>query len=472
MLIESDAGGWRDATSAFLAGNQRAALTATTLIRALAEATGMAGDDSTSSDFASAYDQAAQAAVDGLAELVDAFTGLARLTQTTGANHARAERASTWGCHAYDEIEPPLAGDCVTVPRVSLPSALGGEAIALPGGVRWVLDHIQGFAWPNADTSRLRATGHDWAEASRQLDQLDPLMTSAAQLLRVQTSPEIRLALAATGELHRDVAGLAEQMRAIGAACTAYADDVDRHRHAILTLVEDLLRDSVLVEGIGLVLGTVTAGLTAAGATALNAARIAAEAPRVLRLLDDLRDLVAAGANILRVTAAAIAPLTDTLVRLKSAHVLTAALTFAEQTPGGIDPDAPLSQGGGQAAVDLRDHERLGGHTIARHVGKSDAQLRRRLRRDRHLKYASSFSSLGAANSNVSRCLAQAEPRINAWLRGTAASRGFTTWHDRVTGRTAFASGQVHNVTGLRMILIRDDSYSNGYRIFTAFPTP
>ena len=83
-------------------------------------------------------------------------------------------------------------------------------------------------------------------------------------------------------------------------ACDAYADHVDDQREEILDLVHDLLRDAVIIEGIGIVLGAFTAGTTTAGATAFNAARIAAAAPRLLRVIAALRTLASTCAAPLR----------------------------------------------------------------------------------------------------------------------------------------------------------------------------
>ena len=107
--------------------------------------------------------------------------------------------------------------------------------------------------------------------------------------------------------------GLADRCRAVGdqcavlaEACDTYADHVDEQRAAILDLVQDLIRDAVIIQGIGIVLGTITAGATAAGAAALNAARIAAAAPRLLRIISTLRTLASTCAAPLRYAATAL----------------------------------------------------------------------------------------------------------------------------------------------------------------------
>ena len=90
------------------------------------------------------------------------------------------------------------------------------------------------------------------------------------------------------------------------APATTYADHVEEQRAAILDLVHDLLRDAVIIQGIGIVLGVVTAGTTAAGAAALNAAKIAAAAPRLLRIIATLRSLASTCAAPVRLAAGAL----------------------------------------------------------------------------------------------------------------------------------------------------------------------
>jgi hypothetical protein len=84
-------------------------------------------------------------------------------------------------------------------------------------------------------------------------------------------------------------------------------------------------------------------------------------------------------------------------------------------------PQAPSSPptASRDSAVDRRDlslDEQQGGHTLARHVGKSDQELRDRLARERNISAASSYSSREVAERTVARALAQDRPRVDAWV--------------------------------------------------------
>ncbi len=87
----------------------------------------------------------------------------------------------------------------------------------------------------------------------------------------------------------------------------------------------------MIIQGIGLVLGTITAGATAAGATALNAARIAAAAPRLLRIISTLRSLASTCAAPLRYAATALRDIRVELAVFRRARLTVASAFDAER---------------------------------------------------------------------------------------------------------------------------------------------
>ena len=68
----------------------------------------------------------------------------------------------------------------------------------------------------------------------------------------------------------------------------------------------------------------------------------------------------------------------------------------------------------------LQAHGRSGGHTISRHVGLSDAQLRARFAEDPTLQVASTLTDLATAEHAIARCVASKAGVIDRWLAGTA----------------------------------------------------
>jgi hypothetical protein len=75
----------------------------------------------------------------------------------------------------------------------------------------------------------------------------------------------------------------------------------------------------------------------------------------------------------------------------------------------------------GVAPRDLERDERAGGHTLHRHVGLSDDELRVRLQRERHIAAASSYTDRATAERIVGETLERSRNRIQAWLARAGA---------------------------------------------------
>ena len=319
-----------DASSCFEHGNQSAALVHHTLLRRLSDSGAMAGDASTAEEFASAYDDAASSCLAAVGDLVDAFTTCGRLTAACLANHGHAENRSLISGRTVFTATPCVAG-YVSVLSCSLPSSLGGDRSGLPPWASWILDQVEGFVWPDADTDRLRAAAAAWRAASFQVADLSAYCSSAIRSFSLLRSPEVPVAVEVTSGLADRCRAVGDQCAVLARACDTYADHVDEQRAAILDLVQDLLRDAVIIEGIGIVLGTLTVGATAAGATALNAARIAATAPRLLRIIATLRTLASTCAAPLRFAATALRDVRLELAVFRRARVTVASTYKAER---------------------------------------------------------------------------------------------------------------------------------------------
>jgi hypothetical protein len=289
MRLLIDGGGYTTATSAFGHANHAAALRCDSLSAALAGYAAMAGDSSSSADFAETYDAAAADGLAALADLADSFAGLGRLTHGSHQNHRAAEGLAGLDDVAYTDVRP-----------MAPPSSLGGDPSGLPDTLNWLLDHVEAFIWPDADVDRLRAAGATWRGAAGGLAALVDHCDLVVSALGEEHSPEIPLALDAVRTLKGGICDLAEQYVAIAGACEQYADQVEQQRAAMLDFLFDLLRDSLIIEGIGIGLSFVTAGGTAAGATAINIARVGAEMPRILQFVEAVRTAAAAAAAVMR----------------------------------------------------------------------------------------------------------------------------------------------------------------------------
>ncbi len=269
MRLSIDGGGYATAATAFADANQVSALQHDSLTGKLGSYAAMAGDDATSADFARAYDDTAGEAVRALSDLVTAFANLGRLTEQSLANHRNANTASIIaGSTVYDGTSLPEVG-YVSVLPATVPSSLGGDPPSLSFQENWILDHVEGFVWPNADTARLRDAAHLWRSAAEGLDHLTTYCDAAVRGFESQQSPEIPVAIEATTSLRRTIDDLATQYAALAASCESYALEVDAAHERTRALLREVL--AMVVEG---VIISVAIGLISAGAGALVGGRL------------------------------------------------------------------------------------------------------------------------------------------------------------------------------------------------------
>nr|BAL54464.1 hypothetical protein HGMM_F16E03C03 [uncultured Planctomycetota bacterium] len=122
-------------------------------------------------------------------------------------------------------------------------------------------------------------------------------------------------------------------------------------------------------------------------------------------------------------------------------------------------------------------HERLGGHTIAKHVGKSPRELLRRLETEAHLEYASTFRSVEEAENYIALVLEAHADKIAAWLRQTgqqARKLELRLRFDQAVGQVLRrGSSELEDGHEVVVRLIRNPSETRlGFRIITAFVDP
>jgi hypothetical protein len=457
LAVERD--GYVDAATAFLEGNRAAADEHAALLAALAATAGMAGD-ATAESFARDYDGAAREAVAGLADMVGAFATVGRLTETSLANHAEAETRSILPggvVSASSCLDLPAATYAAVLPA-SPPSSLGGDPPILTAQEAWILDRIEGFVWPDADSVRLRDTATLWRRTAGRLDALSGTCRIAGHALATQRSPEIPLALAAADDLAATIRDLADSCAALGDHCAAHADAVDAAHAQLRTLLAEILR--LVVEGlvVSAVLGALSAGTGAGVAIAAVAARVATYSPRFHAVLATLRALTTATAASVRRTHDALR-----LQRLRLERFLRVP---ARNERGALALGNPRWGRGW-----LSRHEHSGSHTLSKHVGKTADELRDQVRLQGKVR-ASSFRSQEDAERILEVALRRRADEIRDWLSTTKGQRRLDVPMDRPTGTSVDSRGHAAVVSSVRVILRRDPSMPDGYRIHTSFPQP
>jgi Bacterial CdiA-CT RNAse A domain len=161
-------------------------------------------------------------------------------------------------------------------------------------------------------------------------------------------------------------------------------------------------------------------------------------------------------------TAATVGLTVDIAVSISGA-ALAGAVRVASVRAGQISLAAHEASGGG----------RIGGHTIARHVGKSEAELRARLVANPRIPAASSFTNLNVAESAISTALRANASRINIWSRSAStASKLELDYHlGTAVGKAVLRStpGMV-TLRGVRVVLRLQTFNGMPYYLLTAFP--
>lgn len=124
---------------------------------------------------------------------------------------------------------------------------------------------------------------------------------------------------------------------------------------------------------------------------------------------------------------------------------------------------------------DIEMQEAAGGHTIERHVGKSESWLRKRIETDPTLRVdgtASSFRNETVANRTQGQFIKQNKQAIIDWLKGES-NRPFTDVVEMKEpvgiiverGKPGFVE-----TAKARVVLVKDNS-EHGWHILTSFPT-
>lgn len=300
MRISVECGGFTRATDACRTANQIAALTTESLSSRLADCGGMAGNDATSSEFATAYDAGAGEAVLALADLTHSFIGVGRLLEASGLNHASAESASA-GPAVSAYVGGSLDEDSFVRVRPAVPpSSLGTQEPSFGPVDAWILDQIEGFVWPGADVAKVRGAAAAWRRAAASVAGLTDHLEIAKAFLGHQRSPEIPLALAALDELATLIGDTAWQLDSLAAASEEYAAAVEEAHDRTRALLAEIGQMAVEGVAISVLVTGVTGGLGGGAAAGIALARIRAYAPQFHALLVALRAGTATAAARLR----------------------------------------------------------------------------------------------------------------------------------------------------------------------------
>jgi hypothetical protein len=136
----------------------------------------------------------------------------------------------------------------------------------------------------------------------------------------------------------------------------------------------------------------------------------------------------------------------------------------------------PVPGTGHQSAAthDLSNDESMGGHTLARHVGKTDAELSDRLRREPQISSASTYTDQASAEHAVGTAIASAGGKMKTWLNRRGRRPNLVLHYSDRSGqsigrslsRRQTASAPCHRA----LVVIRWDERRNRFFVLTSYP--
>jgi hypothetical protein len=123
------------------------------------------------------------------------------------------------------------------------------------------------------------------------------------------------------------------------------------------------------------------------------------------------------------------------------------------------------------ARYDLSNDERRGGHTLEKHIGRRDDELRERLNRERNISAASTWTDRDAAEETVGEALRKDQEQISRWeARGDRRPNLALHFNaGRVIGRSLRHGATTSSPCTQAVIVLRADG-PDGFYVLTAYP--
>lgn len=156
----------------------------------------------------------------------------------------------------------------------------------------------------------------------------------------------------------------------------------------------------------------------------------------------------------------------------------TAPLVQEERSAGPAPPSAAPSREGpapdtGTVRRDLDVDERRGGHTLARHVGRTDDQLRARLVRE-SIAAASTYLDRATAERVVAATLDRLGDRVARWVSREGARPNLALAYRgdpaRPIGRTLRRGARSSEPAHHAVVVLRWDQRHRDFYVLTSYP--
>ena len=153
------------------------------------------------------------------------------------------------------------------------------------------------------------------------------------------------------------------------------------------------------------------------------------------------------------------------------AHVSGLSVPVSAPVQVGLQPH--LSETG-HPRRDLSVDESRGGHTLARHVGRTDDQLRQRLRSQPNISAASTYPDRETAELVIGAILEAESSRIRSWARRTGSRPNLAlrtkTPRGPPVGRVLERGGKAPTEAHHAVVVLRWDAAADSYYVLTSYP--
>jgi hypothetical protein len=134
-------------------------------------------------------------------------------------------------------------------------------------------------------------------------------------------------------------------------------------------------------------------------------------------------------------------------------------------------PKARIEFPNSAAKYDLGRDELRGGHTLARHVGRTDDELRERLAREGNISAASTWTDRETAEVTVGEALVAERSRVERWMRRGFPRANLALHYNsgRVIGRY-LRRGDAQAVGGTSAVIVLRADGPESFYALTTYP--
>ena len=118
----------------------------------------------------------------------------------------------------------------------------------------------------------------------------------------------------------------------------------------------------------------------------------------------------------------------------------------------------------------LSQDERLGGHTLRKHVAKSEEDLRRRLRSEEYIFNDSTYTDRATAEHVVGAAIGQSQEQIQSWLNQSSHPNLVLEYDGTEAIGRSMHRGEVHSRPCTHALVVLKYGGPNRYYVLTSYP--